>query len=98
LLLSLIWFCMGLLIGLMAYLARLQSTLWSRSKKLDLLSYVMMGAIVAFCSGWLGALLFGRLFSIATALWITIAAVIILPWMVVRIQANFKRHQTFTQE
>lgn len=92
-LLSLIWFCMGLLIGLMAYMARLQPTLWSRSKRLDLISYLLMGAIVAFCSGWLGVLLLGRLFSVATALWITIAAVIILPWIIVRVQTNFKHPQ-----
>jgi hypothetical protein len=93
LLLSLIWFCMGLLIGLMAYMARLQPTLWSRSKRLDLFTFLLMGAIVAFCSGWLGVLLLGRLFSIATALWITIAAVIILPWIIVRVQTNSKRSQ-----
>ena len=84
---------MGLLIGLMAYVARLQPTLWSRSRRLDLLSYLLLGAIVALCSGWLGVLLLGRLFSIATALWITIAAVIILPWIIVRVQTNFRRSQ-----
>jgi hypothetical protein len=84
---------MGLLIGFMAYMAHLQPTLWSRSKGLDLFSYLIMGAIVAFCSGWLGVLLLGRLFSIATALWITIAAVIILPWIIVRVQTNFKHPQ-----
>lgn len=84
---------MGILIGLMAYLAHLQPTLWSRSKGLDLFTFLMMGAILSFCSGWLGVLLLGRLFSIATALWITIAAVIILPWIIVRVQTNRKRPQ-----
>lgn len=84
---------MGILIGFMVYMARLQPALWSRSKRLDLLTFLLIGAILSFCSGWLGALLFGRLFSIATALWITIAAVIILPWLIVRIQTQFKRSQ-----
>jgi len=85
---------MGLLIGLIAYLARIQPTIWSRSKRLDLCSYLIMGAVVAFCGGWLGVFLFGRLFSSATVLWITIAAVVILPWIVGRIQASRKRQQS----
>ncbi|MBA2391887.1 MAG: hypothetical protein H0V70_03995 [Ktedonobacteraceae bacterium] len=93
-LLPLIWPGMGLLIGFIAYLARIQPTIWSRSKRLDLFSYLVIGALVAFCSGWLGVFLFGRLFSIATALWITIAAVVILPWIVGRIQASRKRQQS----
>ncbi len=80
-LLPLIWPGMGLLIGLIAYLARIQPTIWLRSKRLDFFSYMVIGAVVAFCSGWLGVFLFGKLFSIATALWITIAAVVILPWI-----------------
>ena len=92
-LLPLIWFCMGILIGFMVYMAHLQATLCSRSKRLDLLTFLLLGALLSLCSGWLGALLFGRLFSIATALWITIASVIILPWLIVRIQTKFKRPQ-----
>ncbi len=92
-LLPLIWFCMGLLIGFMVYMAHLQPTLWSRSKGLDFLTFLMIGAILSFCSGWLGVFLFGRLFSIATALWITIAALIIFPRLIVRIQTKSKRSQ-----
>jgi hypothetical protein len=93
LLLPLIWFCMGILIGFMVYMAHLQPTLWSRSKALDLLTFLLLGATLSLCSGWLGVLLLGRLFSIATALWITIASVIILPWLIVRLQIKFKRSQ-----
>ncbi len=86
LLLSLIWSGIGLLIALMAYAARLQPMLWRGSHKRNLFSLLIIGIIIAFGSGWLGVLLFGRLFSIATVLWLTIAGVIILPWLIVHIQ------------
>jgi hypothetical protein len=90
LLLSLIWFGIGILLALMAYAARLQPLLWHSSSKWSLFTYLIIGAVISLCSGWLGILLFGRLFSIATILCITIACLVILPRVIVRVQTNFK--------
>jgi len=86
LLLSLLWFGIGILIALMAYAARLQPVLWHNSTKWDLFTYLIAGAIISLGSGWLGILLFGRLFSIATVFCFTIACFLMLPWAIARIQ------------
>jgi hypothetical protein len=91
--LSLIWSSTGLLIALMAYAARLQPVLWGSSPKRGLLLLLIMGMLLSFGSGWLGILLFGRLFSTAMVLWLTIAGVIIFPWLIVRIQTGLQRQE-----
>lgn len=88
--LSLIYFGMGALIGIIVYAARLLPDVWR--SRLRWFSIVMMGAIVSLCSGWLGVLLFGRLFSVALALWVTIACVVVVPWGITRVQQIRFRH------
>jgi hypothetical protein len=91
--LSLIWSGTGLLIALMAYATHLQPVSWCSSPKRCLFLLLIIGVIISFGSGWLGILLFGRLFSTASVLWLTIAGVIIFPWLIVRIQTGLQRQE-----
>ncbi|HLZ58724.1 MAG TPA: hypothetical protein VKR06_17430 [Ktedonosporobacter sp.] len=67
LILTLIWLLLGAAIGLLANVAQLRPRNWQH---LGWLAMVGLGMVTALCGGWLGVLLFGRLFSTATALWI----------------------------
>jgi cytochrome c biogenesis protein CcdA len=91
--LALIWSGIGLLIALMAYAARLQPMSRRNSPKRCLFLLLIMGVLISFGSGWLGVVLFGRLFSTAMVLWLTIAGIIIFPWLIVRIQTGLQRKE-----
>ena len=67
--LVLIWAGLGLLVGGLTLAARLNPAGWGRYSWLWLL-ILALGAALA--GGLLGFWLFGRLFSTATALWLTV--------------------------
>ena len=75
--LSLFWFLLGSIVGLLANAARLRPASWQH------LGWVRMagvGAIMALAGGWLGVLLLGRYFASSMALWIAVAGSALLPW------------------
>jgi uncharacterized membrane protein YeaQ/YmgE (transglycosylase-associated protein family) len=76
LMLSLFWLLVGLLIGTLANAAKLRPA-WVRGGRVGMLG---LGALVALLGGWLGTLLLGTLFATATAIWITVLGVALLPW------------------
>lgn len=79
LILSLIWLLIGLLIGLLANAAKLQPVAWTRNGRLVMLA---LGALIALLGGWLGTWLFGTLFATATAIWIAVLGVALLPRLI----------------
>ncbi len=76
LILSLLWMLLGLLIGALANAAKLRPTAWVRGGRLGMLG---LGALVALLGGWLGAWVLGTLFATATALWVAVLGVALLP-------------------
>jgi uncharacterized membrane protein YeaQ/YmgE (transglycosylase-associated protein family) len=76
LLLSLFWMLLGLLIGALANAAKLRPAAWVRGGWLGMLG---LGALVAVLGGWLGTWVLGTLFATATALWIAVLGVALLP-------------------
>ena len=76
LMLSLFWLLVGLLIGTLANAAKLWPA-WVHGGRVGMLG---LGALVALLGGWLGMLLLGTLFATATAIWITVLGVALLPW------------------
>jgi len=87
LILSLFWLLIGLLIGALANAAKLRPAAWVRGGRLGMLG---LGALVALLSGWLGTWLLGSLFATATAIWIAVLGVALLPrlfmWCRARLQ------------
>jgi uncharacterized membrane protein YeaQ/YmgE (transglycosylase-associated protein family) len=79
LLLSLFWVLLGLLIGALANAAKLRPAAWGRSGWLGMLG---LGALVAVLGGWLGTWVLGTLFATATALWIAVLGVALLPRLI----------------
>ena len=79
LLLSLFWLLLGLLIGVLANAAKLRPTAWVRGGRLGMLG---LGALVALLGGWLGTWVLGTLFATATALWIAVLGVALLPRLI----------------
>ena len=80
LILSLFWLLLGLLIGALAYAAKLRPAAWVRGGRLRMLG---LGALVALLGGWLGTWVFGALFATATAIWIAVLGVALLPRLIV---------------
>ena len=80
LILSLLWLVLGLLIGLLANAARLRPAAWVRGGHLRMLG---LGALVALLGGWLGTLVFGALFATATAVWVGVLGVALVPRVIV---------------
>lgn len=76
LLLSLFWMLLGLLIGALANAAKLRPAAWVHGGRLGMLG---LGALVAVLGGWLGTWVLGTLFATATALWIAVLGVALLP-------------------
>ena len=76
LLLSLFWVVLGLLIGALANAAKLRPAAWVHGGRLGMLG---LGALVAVLGGWLGTWVLGTLFATATALWIAVLGVALLP-------------------
>jgi hypothetical protein len=79
LILSLIWVALGLLIGALANAAKLRPAAWARGGRLRMLG---LGALVALLGGWLGTWVLGALFATATALWIAVLGVALLPRLI----------------
>lgn len=77
--LSLIWLAMGVLIGALANAAKLRPAAWGRGGWLAMLG---LGALVALGGGWLGTWVLGALFATATALWVAIVGVALLPRLI----------------
>lgn len=73
LLLSIFWLLMGLLIGILANAGRLQTVVWVHDG---------LGALAALLGGWLGTWVFGSLFGTATAVWVSVMGVVVVPWLV----------------
>ena len=76
LILSLFWLLIGLFIGALANAAKLRPATWGRGGWLGMLG---LGALAALLGGWLGLWVFGALFATATALWIAVLGVALLP-------------------
>ena len=79
LILSLLWVLLGLLIGALANAAKLRPTAWARGGRLGMLG---LGALVALLGGWLGTWELGPLFATATALWVAVLGVALLPRLI----------------
>lgn len=77
--LVLLWLCIGTLVGLIANAAQLRPASW---QPFGWLRMAALGALMAFCSGWLGILLLGRPFAAVTALWISVIGVVGIPWLI----------------
>lgn len=80
LILSLIWVVLGLLIGVLANAAKLRPAAWRRAGWFGMLG---LGALAALLGGWLGTWVLGALFATATALWIAVLGVALLPRLIV---------------
>jgi len=79
LILSLIWVGLGMLIGALANAAKLRPAAWARGGWLGMLG---LGALVALLGGWLGTWVLGALFATASALWIAVLGVALLPRLI----------------
>ena len=79
LILSLCWLLLGLLIGALANAAKLRPAAWVRGGQLGMPG---LGALVALLGGWLGTWLLGTLFATATAIWIAVLGVALLPRLI----------------
>ncbi|HEY6539570.1 MAG TPA: hypothetical protein VIZ18_01475 [Ktedonobacteraceae bacterium] len=80
LILSLLWVALGLLIGVLANAAKLRPATWGRGGWPVMLG---LGALAALLGGWLGTWVFSALFATATALWIAVLCVALLPRLIV---------------
>jgi len=47
---------------------------------------VGMGALTSLIGGWLGVLVFGRLYGLPTALWVSVLGATLLPWAIQRLR------------
>ena len=88
LILSLFWLFIGLLIGALANAAKLQPVPWVRGGRLTLIG---LGALLTLLGGWLGTWLLGPLFATATAIWIAVLGVAILPRLIIWCHARLQR-------
>ncbi len=85
LILSLVWLAGGVLVGGLANLAAIAPGVWWRSQLRSRWSMVGLGALAAVGGGWLGTLLLGRFFGSATAAWVAVLAVALVPRGVARL-------------
>ena len=85
LILSLVWLAGGVFVGGLANLAAIAPGAWWRSQRRSRWSMVGLGALAAVGGGWLGTLLFGRFFGSATAAWVAVLAVALVPHGVARL-------------
>jgi len=79
LVLALVWVVVGLVVGALALGAGLRPRTWGQRGWLGMLG---VGVAAALVGGVLGSLLFGRFFSTAVALWISVVAVALAPRLV----------------
>jgi uncharacterized membrane protein YeiH len=79
--LVLIWIGIGLIAGLLAHTARLGFGARGMVGRSALLGTLALGAVTALLGGMIATLLLGRLFGTPTAIWVSILAVIAVPWI-----------------
>jgi len=84
LILSLFWLLIGLFIGALAIAAKLRPAAWVSGGRLAMLG---LGMLTALLGGWLGTWLFGPLFATATAVWVAVLGVTLLPWLILKCNA-----------
>lgn len=86
--LSLVWLAAGAVIGALVAAARLDRAhgSWGGRRPLAGRAWIkiVIGALSALLGGWLGDLVFGKLFSTATALWVSVFCAAALPWLLQR--------------
>jgi len=86
--LSVFWLTLGVVVGALAAAARLDragaASGGSRPLASRAWAKVGVGAVAALLGGWLGVLVFGRLFSTATAVWVSALCAALLPWLMQR--------------
>ncbi len=82
------WLLIGVIVGIIGNIANLQPTEWGYFGRLWLLC---LSALSALLGGWLGMLLLGRYFSIIAVLCVVVMAIIIVPWLVVKICRSVRR-------
>ena len=75
--LSLLWLVLGGLVGSLALAA---SVRLARPKHYGWAILVLVGAVAGLVGGWLGTLIYGRFFGTATAAWVAVLAVVLIPW------------------
>ncbi|MDQ2904945.1 MAG: GlsB/YeaQ/YmgE family stress response membrane protein [Chloroflexota bacterium] len=80
LLLFLIWLLLGALTGALALAARLRPASWTH---LGWLGMFAIGIVAALLGGWLGMLILGKFAATATALWVAVVGVVLLPKLIV---------------
>lgn len=81
LIVSLIWVIIGVIVGLLSVAARLGfpgRNGWKLS--------VALGTAFGLVGGWLGTLVFSRLYGTPTALWVSALAVAVVPWATARLR------------
>ncbi len=83
-LLALLWLWLGAVVGLIAHAARLQP---ASKQMFGWMPMLALGALAAFCGGWLGILLLGRPFATVLALLIAVIGVVCIPWLLPRINS-----------
>ncbi len=86
--LALTWLALGVLVGALATAARLDGVGDAESAQRPLVSRawakIAIGALAGLLGGWLGVVVFGRLYSVATALWVSALCAVALPWLAQR--------------
>ncbi|MBA2284559.1 MAG: hypothetical protein H0W02_03660 [Ktedonobacteraceae bacterium] len=83
--LFLIWLLLGALSGALAIAARLRPVSWTH---LGWLGMLAIGIATALLGGWLGMLILGKFAATATALWVAVAGVVLLPRVIVWARAR----------
>ena len=78
-LLILLWLLLGIVVGLLAMMARVDADSDTMNQPLWRKVWLVgLGTLVAFAGGWLGLWLVGQPFAAAMALWIAIVCVIVV--------------------
>lgn len=89
LILSLFWLLIGLLIGALANAAKLRPAAWGSRGRLGMLG---LGVLAALLGGWLGTWVFSALFATATAIWIAVLGVALLPRLITWCTTRLRPH------
>jgi len=85
--LSLAWFLLGILVGLLSSAAKLWPASWGKRAWLILPS---IGIVAALAGGWLGTLLLGKLLASAVAVWVCVLCVALVPPPIGRLQKRYQ--------
>jgi hypothetical protein len=89
--LSLAWVVLGVVIGGLALGALLLPAEWKlNEERRKWLIMPGIGAGAALLGGWLGTLIWGRLFGTPTALWVAVLVVALGPWLFTRLRARIQ--------